>query len=331
MMRMQGAPRAFLATVGVVWAALFIAGWIYGQQLSIPAGVAAAVIAAFLIEAAFFLFPGFELLREAARKRLPGWRLSAALTASAALPYLAYSLPCGVFRWHSFAVLLLLAGLAGFWYVVAPRKPAFDVLFLALMAAALMARVFAGIHAPPWPRLRVDVLGHLMWIRTGVMAVLMLRGAEGMGFGFWPQPREWWIGLRNFLYFVLLGAALSLLSGFARFEPPAGPWWRTLVITAGTFLGMLWVVALSEEFFFRGLLQRWLCGWLRSDFAGLIAASLLFGAAHLPFRSFPNWRFALVAALAGLFYGRAYQQAGGIRAAMVAHALTNTFWRVVFA
>jgi hypothetical protein len=34
--------------------------------------------------------------------------------------------------------------------------------------------------------------------------------------------------------------------------------------------------------------------------------------------------------VAGWFYGRAYLKAGNIRAAMVAHALTNVTWRVLF-
>ncbi|HVX67819.1 MAG TPA: CPBP family intramembrane glutamic endopeptidase, partial [Bryobacteraceae bacterium] len=101
----------------------------------------------------------------------------------------------------------------------------------------------------------------------------------------------------------------------------ARPWWATAAIAAGTFLGMLWVVALREEFFFRGLLQPWL---------GLIATSLLFGSVHLPFRDFPNWRFAVLAAVAGVFYGLAYRSARSVRAAMVTHALVNTAWRVFF-
>jgi membrane protease YdiL (CAAX protease family) len=34
--------------------------------------------------------------------------------------------------------------------------------------------------------------------------------------------------------------------------------------------------------------------------------------------------------VAGWFYGRAYLKTGSIRAAMVAHALTNVTWRVFF-
>jgi membrane protease YdiL (CAAX protease family) len=63
------------------------------------------------------------------------------------------------------------------------------------------------------------------------------------------------------------------------------------------------VVGLSEEFFFRGMLQQLLTKRLKSTIAGLLLTSILFGLVHLPFRGFPNWRFALLAALAGIFYG----------------------------
>ncbi|HSW50790.1 MAG TPA: CPBP family intramembrane glutamic endopeptidase, partial [Bryobacteraceae bacterium] len=75
---------------------------------------------------------------------------------------------------------------------------------------------------------------------------------------------------------------------------------------------------------------QWLSRALGNQVAGLILTSIAFGLVHLPFRSFPNWRFALIAAVAGLFYGRAYSQAGGIRAAMITHALVNTTTRVFF-
>ena len=105
---------------------------------------------------------------------------------------------------------------------------------------------------------------------------------------------------------------------------------ETAGVAVGTFLGMLWVVALAEEFFFRGVMQQGLSRWLGSQTTGLVLTSLAFGMVHLPFRAFPNWKFALVAAVAGQFYGRAYSQAGGIRAAMVTHALVNTTTRIFF-
>jgi membrane protease YdiL (CAAX protease family) len=90
------------------------------------------------------------------------------------------------------------------------------------------------------------------------------------------------------------------------------------------------VVALGEEFFFRGLLQQWITGWLHNDWAGLLVTSLLFGSVHLWYRPFPNWRIAALAGVAGVFYGMAYRQARSIRASMVTHALTVTAWRLFF-
>jgi hypothetical protein len=36
----------------------------------------------------------------------------------------------------------------------------------------------------------------------------------------------------------------------------------------------------------------------------------------------------IVGTVAGWFYGRAFEQGGGIRASMVAHALTDTIWLI---
>ena len=99
----------------------------------------------------------------------------------------------------------------------------------------------------------------------------------------------------------------------------------------GTFLGFLWVVALAEEFLFRGVLQPFMEQWIRNRQAALLLTSLLFGLAHLWFRGFPNWRWVLVAGTMGWFCGRARNQAGGIRAAVVTHTLTVTAWRAFFA
>ena len=57
---------------------------------------------------------------------------------------------------------------------------------------------------------------------------------------------------------------------------------------------------------------------------GLSAAAGL--NAYIPFLI-----VALIAAIAGWFYGRAYLRTGSIRAAMVAHALTNVTWKAFFA
>jgi len=311
------------------WLACATAGYVYALQRGIPSSVVLAALPAFLLEATLFLTLGIESWRKRL-ERLPSVSVAALLVLGAIAPYCLASLAFGSFRWQSLAGIALLAALVSFWYVVLPQKPAADLLLLALMAAVVLAHVFPSLYVRPDSRLPLEALGQAMWIRTGAFALLSVRRVQGVGFGFWPSLREWKIGAVFFLLMLPVLAALAWWIGWGKFHPPGATWIRTPVIVVLTFFGGLWVLALGEEFFFRGLLQQWMAGWLRSEWAGLIATSLLFGSVHLPYGAFPNWRFALLASVAGVFYGLAFRQASSIRASMVTHALTITTLRVFF-
>ena len=276
------------------------------------AGFLAWVALAVLSEAAQYLSMASGRLRaEWTRERL---------AALAPLSYLLYSLPLGVFSGRSLLALLALALAAAYWFIVFPKSRWSQALFVALMAAPLLFKVFPSIYGRAGD-LRMDFLGQLVWIRISVVTILRDTEPEGVNFGFWPEWREWKVGAAHFAAALPVVCGLAQWTGFATFTWPVWPWWETLLRAMGTFAGILWVVALSEEFLFRGLLQRWI---------GLAGASALFGMAHLGFRAFPNWQFALVAAVAGVFYGLAFRRGNGIRAAMVTHALTVAVWRTLF-
>ena len=74
--------------------------------------------------------------------------------------------------------------------------------------------------------------------------------------GFLPTRAEWTIGLRHYLYFAAVGLPLALALKAVHFAAPA-PLWKI----AATFLGFFWVIALSEEFLVRGVLQGWIEEW----------------------------------------------------------------------
>lgn len=285
---------------------------------------------AFAVEAVFYVSLGSENFR-ARLEKLPAPLLAAMLTAAAVLPYCLATAAFGTFQWRALAWIALLAGASSFWYVLLPKKPASDLLLLVFMAAVWLAALFKQWYVCPYPRLNLPVLGQLMWFRTGLFSMLSIRRVQGVGFGFWPGRREWKIGALTFAAFLPVAAALAHFIGFASPRWPSAGWEKTSLAAVGTFFGILWVVALAEEFFFRGLLQQWLASWTRSEAAGVILASLLFGSVHLFYRAFPNWRFAALAALAGVFYGLAFRQARSIRASMVAHALVVTSWKIFFA
>ena len=311
------------------WLACTTAGYAYALQRGIPPAIVLAALPAFLLEATMFLTLGVESWRTKLEKLRPAG-VAALLVLAAVAPYCAASLAFGSFRWQALAGIALLAGLISFWYVVLPQKPASDVLLLVLMAAVVLAKVFPSLYVRPHDRLPLEILGQAMWIRTGAFALLSVRRVQGVGFGFWPSLREWKIGALFFLLMLPVVATLAWWIGWGKFHPPDASWIKTPLVVVLYFFGGLWVLSLGEEFFFRGLLQQWMTGWLRSEWAGLIATALLFGAVHLPYQSFPNWRFSLLAAVAGVFYGLAFRQARSIRASMVTHALTFTTLRVFF-
>ena len=269
------------------WLACATAGYVYALQRGIPSSVVLAALPAFLLEATLFLTLGVESWRKQLEKLRPAG-VAALLVLAAIAPYCAASLAFGSFRWQSLAGIALLAGLVSFWYVVLPQKPAADLLLLALMAAVVLAKVFPSLYVRPDARLPLEALGQAMWIRTGAFALLSVRRVQGVGFGFWPSLREWKIGALFFLLMLPVVAALAWWIGFGKFHPPEASWIRTPVIVVLNFFGGLWVLSLGEEFFFRGLLQQWMIGWLRNEWAGLIATSLLFGAVHLPTDRFPT-------------------------------------------
>ncbi|MGA2591590.1 MAG: CPBP family intramembrane glutamic endopeptidase [Bryobacteraceae bacterium] len=303
------------------WVALSAAGVLYARLKGIPAWAAVPILAAFLAEYPFYLVPGFAAVRERWQRGLPFF-----LVVSFVAPYAIYAANTGQFRWSSMMQLAALGTVFSLWYSVLPRAPLSDGAFLVLAAAVVLRGYLDPIYTSPVAGLHIEILGHLALTRLCAMVMLVERRVPGTGYGFLPSGNDWKIGLRHFLYFLIVGIPLAWATRLVHLGPIM-PLWKI----AATFLGMLWVLALAEEFFFRGLLQQWMVEWTGSPAIGLAGTATLFGLAHLGFRGFPNWRFALAAAVAGWFYGRAYQEAKSIRAAMVTHALVVTLWRALAA
>ena len=319
-----------LLSYPLLWVFAALAAYAYSNERGIPWNLALAVLPAFLIEVSLYFTVGIERFRSPLEKLKPVI-LAALLAASGIATYLLASFALGTFSWPAVAAITALCVLASFWYSWLPKTPLTDILFLLLMALPMVLRIFPDLYTSPHPRLPLSALGQLMWFRTGLFAMVSLRKAPGMGFGFWPSAKEWKIGALYFLALLPCAALLAFAIEFASPHLRYQGWERMIVYTVGTFFGILWVVALGEEFFFRGLLQGWLTIWLKNEWMALLLTALLFGSVHLGARAFPNWRFAAMAALAGVFYGLAFRHTKSIRASMVTHALTVTAWRVFFA
>jgi membrane protease YdiL (CAAX protease family) len=321
MVRTSGGFRAGLL---IGWTLLCVVGIWYARWKGIPSWAALPALAAILLEYPFYLVPAFPSVR--ATLAGPGLRLPIYLIAAAVLPYLACCMGAVHFQLLNLVKLIALALALGLWYRVLPAHPVSDLGFLALVAAIKLGRYATAIYPTPFQGVEIAVLGDLALFQITVMVLMLERRVPETGYGFWPQGKDWKIGAINFLYFAPVGIALGLGLKAVHFARPAEP-----LKLAAYFFGWLMVLALAEEFLFRGVLQTWLEDWLNSRGGGLIVASVLFGAAHLWFRGFPNWKWLAIASVLGWFCGRARNQAGSIRAGMVTHALVITAWRAFFA
>jgi membrane protease YdiL (CAAX protease family) len=322
--------RPYFISLLCVWVTLCVAAFVVAQKSPYPHWIMTGVLPAFLVEAIFFLGAGFEQTRQWFAGVKPAAGQSAILLFSAVAPFLIVTTTAGTFDSHALLILAGLCAVVSFWYVVLPHRIAYDVGLLVILAAAMVLHVFPRLYVSPSARLHIEILGHLMWIRLALIVLLTQRDLHIGPVSFWPNPEEWREGLLQYALAIVPISLLAYGVHFARFAPRQFPAWEWIAIAGGYFFGALWVVAFSEEIFFRGVILHGILKWRRSAAFAVIVSTLVYGGAHLWYRDFPNWRFALIAAVAGCFYGAAYLRRGSVRAPMVAHALVVVTWRMLF-
>jgi membrane protease YdiL (CAAX protease family) len=100
----------------------------------------------------------------------------------------------------------------------------------------------------------------------------------------------------------------------------------SLIRAVSRWLGIFVFVAIPEELFFRAWVQNLLQRRLGRRTA-LIIASVLFGLSHFNKRSTHfNWRYVLLATMAGVFYGRAWRDRRRVPASTITHTFVDWIW-----
>jgi uncharacterized protein len=181
-------------------------------------------------------------------------------------------------------------------------------------------------HVFPYPPPLIHTLSILMALSTGVAAFILVRRMEGIGYALeWRRGFGWNFGF-HFLVFIAIAIPLGMSIGFLAFDPLLSRL-RSLPLSA---VGILFFTAWPEEFLFRGVLQNFLSRTFRNPWAGLVAASVIFGFAHILHAPVPNWKYVGLATIAGLFYGRAWMKTGSLVPGALMHALVDISWHVLF-
>jgi uncharacterized protein len=130
----------------------------------------------------------------------------------------------------------------------------------------------------------------------------------------------------NLGIFALIAVSLGLQLRFLTFAPSLASL-RMLPLSA---IAILFFTAWPEEFLFRGILQNMLARTLRNPWTGLAIASVIFGLSHINKGGFPNWSYAILATIAGVFYGRAWMKSKSLFPACLIHASVDVLLHLLF-
>ena len=174
---------------------------------------------------------------------------------------------------------------------------------------------------PAWP-IHLSVISKLILLDSGLYGFLVVRQLTGVGYDLRIRREDVAIGLRELLFFAPIAVPLGLALGFLHFRAHLpGPQSGALTVIFTFFF-----IAIPEEIYFRGWMQNLIERRLGRD-ASLCVTALIFGLSHFNKRATHfNWRYVLLAAIAGIFYGRAWRSRRRVAASAITHTLVDSVW-----
>jgi membrane protease YdiL (CAAX protease family) len=288
------------------------------HQLSHPLVIVAALLTLAPYFSAAFCPRSLDLAR-----RLPV-RVRILAPALLGLPYALVSLSTGVFRWPWLGLYTLLpVGISLLLYEASLADPAQrggwrDFLVLISLGLAVDLRWFEPAWGPG-----LAVFNKMLLLDAGIYGFFVIRQLRHVGFDLRLRRHDFVAGLFALAAYTPIAVTIGLFLRFLHFHAIIPSVWRALLAWVFSFL----FVAVPEELFFRGmqnLLERRV-GSARA----LLITSALFGLSHFNKRAtIFNWRYVLLAALAGIFYGLAWRQERRVGASAITHASVDTIWGI---
>jgi len=192
-----------------------------------------------------------------------------------------------------------------------------DALILLTLGLAVDLRWFDSA----WPD-GLRGLGNLLLLDAGLYGFLGIRRLSGSGFDFHFRWSDWKIGFRELAFFAPVVIAAGLALGFIHPHANVPGLAKAILSWVGIFV----FIAVLEELFFRAWVQNLLERRLGRK-AALVIASILFGLSHFNKRSAQfNWRYVLLATIAGIFYGRAWRDQRRVPASAITHTCVDWLW-----
>jgi membrane protease YdiL (CAAX protease family) len=241
------------------------------------------------------------------------------------LPYALVSWSTGLFRWPWLVLYTLLpVGISLLLYEASLADPAQrggwrDFLVLISLGLAVDLRWFESAWGPG-----LAVFNKMLLLDAGIYGFLAIRQLRQVGFDLRLRLHDFGVGLFALAAYTPIAVTIGLFLGFLHFHALVPSVGRAVL----AWLFSFFLVAVPEELFFRGWVQNLLERRVGPARALLITAGL-FGLSHFNKRAtIFNWRYVLLAALAGIFYGLAWRQERRVGAAAITHASVDTIWGI---
>ena len=231
----------------------------------------------------------------------------------------------------SFSLALLLLGytaapVACAWMEGAgliPRPAALD--FVAILLLWLPLEFAAGARLVPRPaQAFLHSVAYGIAILLGLVLFTGFRSFPGVKYNL---PRRWSDFGLPAAAFALTAPVLMLVGIALGFIPM--PHWPAGAATGGRLAGAFGLIlvgtALPEEILFRSLIQNLIQLRFGASWRTLLAASLIFGCAHLDNgpQPLPNWRYMILATIAGVAYGMVFQRSSTVLSSAALHSMVD--------
>jgi uncharacterized protein len=314
----------FIAAVAAIAAAFLPVAFGYLRRSSIPLSSAAGIYSCFLFWLVYLVAPAMPTGRALLGKFIRGRYKALTVLALLAFPYVPYAVGTADFRWLAVTKLVGIAAPVIIYSVFPVRDQAKfnwqDTLIAVWLVSTVLFRLFEGIWNVPT---NLDFMARLFIVSLGALCWTYIRPVPDLGYRLEFNKMALLAAARNFVFFAAIAIPLGLVLGFTSWSPR----WHGLVEFLLAYLEIFLFIAVLEELFFRGFLQNLLEKSLHSWWSGQLIASCIFGLFHILHAPFPNWRYVVLASIAGWFYGSAYRSGGTLLSSALLHAMVDIVWR----
>ena len=322
-------------TLGL-WAALCFGGGLYASWQGYGGRAFAATLTVFS-----FYFGVMLLFAARAVPELLSARFGAGtgylLGVTALLAYLIYAIGTNTFAFSRAGAIAAIVFIPLALAASAERRPSGAWQDYLTLAGIWVTVKFSSSHwisstSPshwlwPYPNERLAyVFTVLLCVNVVLAAFVLVRKISGIGYNIGWGSRWSFFILASFFVFAAIAIPIGTGLHFIQFAPQ----WHAGLSAPFLFIAILFFTAWPEEFLFRGLLQNMLARSSKSDLAGWWTASVLFGLSHITNLGFPNWRYVILASIAGLFYGWTWRRTNSIFASALVHAAVDATWHFFF-